>query len=141
MLSSFGNTGGDLSNPLFVSITAGTRTRTEDLLITNQLLYQLSYASLQYFQLSILKNSPSNSATQISCSTSLPYASFQVNSVLLSSQRKLESRGFCHDCQKIWMPAFAGMTFERRILTRSAHLYNALRTHFRSVYNIVIDST
>ena len=29
---------------LFEEAGAGTRTRTEDLLITNQLLYQLSYA-------------------------------------------------------------------------------------------------
>ena len=36
----------EISHILFMHVGAGGRTRTPDLLITNQLLYQLSYTSI-----------------------------------------------------------------------------------------------
>ena len=53
---------------------AGGRTRTPDLLITNQLLYQLSYTSIQKVEATGLE--PAASWSQTKHSTKLSYASF-----------------------------------------------------------------
>ena len=52
-------------------IGAGTRTRTEDLLITNQLLYQLSYAG-QAGRAGAVIGGPEGSASTKAASTEFP---------------------------------------------------------------------
>ncbi len=57
---------------------AGGRTRTPDLLITNQLLYQLSYTSVYIFLVGATGLEPAASWSQTKHSTKLSYAPFLV---------------------------------------------------------------